>query len=51
MKKILFVLIALSSFVSACHERKEEPRPDYEGVKAASERAHSSQDAEGTKEP
>jgi len=49
MKKILFALIALSSLAAACHERKDEPRPDYEGVKAASERAHTSQDAESTK--
>lgn len=51
MKKILMVLVALSAFASACHERRAEPRPDYDAVKAASERSHASQDAEGAKLP
>jgi len=49
MKKTLLALIALSALAAACHERKEDPRPDYDGAKAASERSHSGLDAEGSK--
>lgn len=46
MKKTLLALIVLSAFAAACHERKAEPRPNYEGSKSASDRAHSSLDKE-----
>ena len=42
MKKTLLALIVLSALAAACHERKAEPRPDYEGSHRASEKAHSS---------
>jgi hypothetical protein len=45
MKKTL-ALLALSLLAAACHERKEEPRPDYDGTHSASERAHDSLDKE-----
>lgn len=46
MKKLLLALIVLSAFAAACHERKAEPRPDYEGSHRASEKAHQSLDNE-----
>jgi nitrous oxide reductase accessory protein NosL len=46
MKKTLLALIALSAFAAACHERKAEPRPNYEGSHSASDRAHDSLDKE-----
>lgn len=46
MKKTLLALIVLSAFAAACHERKAEPRPDYEGSNRASEKAHQSLDDE-----
>ena len=45
MKRLL-ALVALSLFAAACHERKAEPRPNYEGSQSASERAHDSLDKE-----
>lgn len=44
MKKTLLALLALSALAAACHERKAEPRPDYEGTRSASEKAHQSLD-------
>ncbi len=46
MKKTLLALIVLSAFAAACHERKAEPRPNYEGSNSASEKAHDSLDKE-----
>ena len=46
MKKTLLALIVLSAFAAACHERKAEPRPNYEGSHSASEKAHDSLDKE-----
>jgi len=47
MKKTLLAVIVMSAFAAACnHERKAEPRPDYEGSHSASERAHESLDKE-----
>lgn len=46
MKKTLLALIVLSAFAAACHERKAEPRPNYEGSSSASEKAHQSLDKE-----
>jgi hypothetical protein len=46
MKKTLLALVVWSAFAAACHERKTEPRPDYEGSHSASERAHDSLDKE-----
>ena len=47
MKKTLLALIVLSAFAAACnHERKVEPRPDYEGSHSASDRAQDSLDKE-----
>lgn len=46
MKKTFLALLLLSAFAAACHERKEGPRPDYEGSHRASERAHESLDKE-----
>ena len=48
MKKTLLALIVLSAFAAACHERKAEPRPNYEGSKSASERSHDSLDKEAS---
>lgn len=46
MKKTLLALIVLSAFAAACHERKAEPRPDYDGSSRASDKAHGSLDDE-----
>ena len=46
MNKTLLALIVLSAFAAACHERKTEPRPNYEGSHSASEKAHDSLDKE-----
>lgn len=48
MKKTLLALLVLSGLAAACHERKAatEPRPDYEGSRSASEKAHQSLDRE-----
>lgn len=46
MKKILLALIAVSALAAACRERKADPRPNYEGSRSASERAHESLDKE-----
>jgi len=46
MKKALFALIVFSGLAAACHERKAEPRPDYDGAHSASERSHQSLDKE-----
>lgn len=46
MKRTLLALIVLSAFAAACHERKTEPRPDYDGSHSASEKAHKSLDNE-----
>ena len=46
MKKLLFVLLALSGLAAACKERKADPRPNYEGSHSASERSHESLDKE-----
>ena len=42
----LLVLLAMSFFAAACHERKVEPRPDYDGTHSDSEKAHKSLDSE-----
>ncbi len=44
--KTLLALLALSALAAACHERKAEPRPDYEGSRSSSEKAHQSLDNE-----
>lgn len=49
MKKMLLALIALSALASACHERKQDPAPDYDSVRAHSESGHGALDAQGTK--
>jgi nitrous oxide reductase accessory protein NosL len=46
MKKTLLALILLSAFAAGCHERKAEPRPDFDGTHSASEKAHGSLDNE-----
>jgi hypothetical protein len=46
MKKTLLVLIVLSAFAAACHERKVEPGADYEGTRSSSEKAHKALDNE-----
>ena len=46
MKKTLLALIVLSAFAAACHERKAEPRPNYEGSHSASDKAQKSLDQE-----
>jgi hypothetical protein len=46
--RTLLALIVLSAVAAACHERKAAtaPRPDYDGSRAASEKAHKSLDNE-----
>jgi hypothetical protein len=44
--KNLLVLIALSALAAACHERRQDPPPDYNGVRAHSESAHGSLDSQ-----
>ena len=45
MKNLSFAVLALAAALcAACHERKQEPRPDYEGVRAHSEASHGSLD-------
>jgi nitrous oxide reductase accessory protein NosL len=46
MKKTLLALLVLSAFAAACHERKAEPRPDYDGAHTDSEKAHKALDNE-----
>lgn len=48
MKKTMLALLVLSAFAAACHERKSAPEaaPDYDGSRAASQRAHESLDRE-----
>ncbi len=48
MKKTLLALLVFSAFAAACHERKEEPRPDFEGSHSASEKAHKALDKEAS---
>lgn len=49
MKKILLAVIAASALCAACHERKQDPAPDYDGARARSEAAHGALDASGPK--
>lgn len=47
--KNLFLLALAAAAMAACNERKAsptEPRPNYEGVRSASERSHGSLDKE-----
>ncbi|MBI3565224.1 MAG: hypothetical protein HY079_08515 [Elusimicrobia bacterium] len=45
MKNLAFAAIALAAALcSACHERKQEPRPDYDGARARSESSHGALD-------
>ncbi len=37
------------SLAAACHERKQEPGPDYDATRAHSEAAHGALDSQGTK--
>ena len=47
MKKAILALLFVSALASAaCKERKADPRPNYEGSRAASEKAHQSLDKE-----
>ncbi len=46
MKKTLLVLIVWSAFAAACHERKTETAPNYQGSQGASQKAHQSLDKE-----
>lgn len=46
MKRTVLALLVWCSFAAACHERKAEPRPNYEGSHSASERSHESLDKE-----
>lgn len=47
MKNLLLLALAAAA-MAACHERKTapQPKPDYDGVRAASERSHGSLDKE-----
>jgi len=45
MKKTFLALIMLAA-LAACKERKADPRPNYEGTRSASEKAHESLDKE-----
>lgn len=49
MKKILLALIAASALCAACHERRQDPAPDYDGTRARSEASHGAMDAQGPK--
>lgn len=47
MKHLLLAAMTLAALAStACHERKAEPRPDYDATRAASERSQKSLDKE-----
>ncbi len=47
MKNLILAVLALAALAAAaCHERKAEPRPNYEGSSSASEKAHQSLDKE-----
>ena len=47
MKNVILVVIALTALASAaCHERKAEPRPDFDGSRSNSERSQKSLDKE-----
>ncbi len=34
MKKTILALLALTALAAACHERRQEPAPDYNGTRA-----------------
>ena len=47
MKNVILVVIALTALASAaCHERKAEPRPDFDGTHSASDKAQKALDNE-----
>jgi hypothetical protein len=46
MKKTILAVIALAAFACACHEQRQDPPPNYDGVRADSNRAQGSMDQE-----
>ncbi len=47
MKNLILAAITLASLAAAsCKERKDDPRPDYEGARGKSESSHKSLDKE-----
>lgn len=47
MKNLILTALALAAIsAAACHERKAEPRPNYEGSRSSSEKSHDSLDKE-----
>ncbi|MDE2142662.1 MAG: hypothetical protein KGL74_13270 [Elusimicrobia bacterium] len=47
MKRTLLILIALSALAAACHERRSDPPPDFDGARARSAAAHQDLDGQG----
>jgi nitrous oxide reductase accessory protein NosL len=46
MKKTVLAVLALAAFAAACHERRQDPPPDYDGARSDSNRAQHSLDQE-----
>jgi hypothetical protein len=51
MKASFLALIVLAALAAACHERRQDPRPDYDSIRAHSESAHGALDSEGKQQP
>jgi hypothetical protein len=50
MKSLLLAAMTLAALAAtACHERKAEPRPDYDATRGASDRSQQSLDKEAGK--
>ena len=49
MKTLILAAVALASLAAAsCKERKDDPRPDYEGARGKAESSHKSLDKEAS---
>ena len=46
MRPSLLIVIALSALAAACHERRQDPPRDDNGIRARSESAHGALDAQ-----
>jgi|GEM_PF-3641686 len=49
MKKTVLALLALSALAAACHEQRQDPPPNYDGVRQDSQRNQRSLDQEQPK--
>jgi hypothetical protein len=47
MKTTLIAVILLAAFAAACHERKTDPAPDYDSIRAHSRAAQGALGAPG----